>query len=309
MSTISVYEPKELIAAHEEKGDAVYKMVPKKETKKYTGGAFYIDSRFSGMRGKDVCDGIFSIENVKIAGLQDPKLAPPEREENKPQISMKLSEAGEFGQMMEIIDTVWNKEVERLVKDKTIKLTGRRLRQIIQRTISENNDDPELAGKELDDPIIRIKMFDANQTFPEKYPKRALQGKKKTEILDYATRREVTDAKGNTQIVYDPATIEVDGKKVGLDFSNMWQFITPGSRIVKGRVFVEATAVTGGWVSLQVVVNKLVIEQGAAQDFEDDMMTSDAVPVQSTPTSGDPIQPAREVESSTADVEDALGDI
>lgn len=263
MSTIKVFTAEEALAAVKEQGDKVLSVIKKKDTKPGKAGSFFLNVKFHGIAGVPKADGWFSVKDWPIAAVQDPAKKRAGSEETKPQISVKISQAGAFGQFMMALQPIWRAKIQELIDSKQIVLGRRLVHDLVQLTISEKAE--ENAGQPLDDPILRVKMADREEKFPATYPVAILQNKPKTEVMDFRTGVE-TD--GIT--TYKPATIiDESGREVPVSFANMHKFITPGSYLRRGRISITSVAVSEYWISVQITINKAVIEPGGAGGFDD----------------------------------------
>lgn len=263
MSTIKVFTAEEALAAVQEQGDNVLSIIKKKDTKPGKGGSFFLNVKFHGIAGVPKADGWFSVKDWPISAVQDPSKKRAGSEDIKPQISVKISQAGAFGQFMMALQPIWRAKIQKLIDAKEIVLGRRLVHDLVQLTISEKAE--ENAGEPLDDPILRIKMADREEKFPATYPITILQNKPKTEVMDFRTG---VERDGVT--TYGPAMIiDENGREVPVSFANMHKFITPGSYLRRGRISVTSVAVSEYWISVQMTINKAVIEPGGAGGFDD----------------------------------------
>lgn len=267
-NTIKVFTPDQFLAAaklSEAETKPLFtisKKGGKDADKKYKGGTQFLNVKWHGMNGLPKSEGWFSFTNIPIQAVPDPAKKKPGTEDNKPQISAKVSNLGDFGAGLMIAQKQWIPAVKALEDAKVI--PKRKIHDLAQLTISENA--AENAGAPLEDPIFRGKIADYGENFPATYPIAILANKPKTEIFDYRTGR-VVDGKA----VYDLATItDESGRKVPVSHANLHLFITPGSVMRYGRLMMSSVAVSGNWTSMQCMYTKLIIEPGAAAVFADD---------------------------------------
>lgn len=267
-NTIKVFTPDQVLAAARQSEAenkplfTISKKGGKEADKKYKGGTQFLNVKYHGLGGAPKAEGWFSLTNIPIQAVPDPAKKKPGTEDNKPQISAKLSDLGDFGAALTIAQKQWVLAVKDLEDAKAI--PKRKIHDLMQLTISENA--AENAGAPLDDPIFRGKICDYGENFPATYPIAILANKPKTEIYDYRTGR-LVDGKP----VYDLATVEDDnGKRVPVSFANIHKFITKGSIMRYGRLMMTSVAVSGNWTSMQCMYTKLIIEPGAAAVFGDD---------------------------------------
>jgi hypothetical protein len=274
-NTIKVTTPDQFLAAATQSEAAttalftINKKAGKDADKKYKGGTQFLNVKWHGLNGAAKSEGWFSLTDIPIQAISDPSKKKPGTEDNKPQISSKVSDLGDFGKALMIAQKQWVAAVKVLEDSKAI--PKRKVHDLAQLTISENA--AENAGAALEDPIFRGKISDYGDNFPPTYPVSILANKPKTEIFDYRTGR-VVDGKP----VYDLATVEDDsGKRVPVSFANIHKFVTRGSVMRYGRLMMSSVAVSGNWTSMQCMYTKLIIEPGAPAVFGDD----DSVPLPS----------------------------
>ncbi len=267
-NTIKVYTPDEYYAAavqSEAEGKPLFtisKKGGKDADKKYKGGTSFLNVKYHGLGGQPKADGWLSLTNIPIQAIPDPSKKKPGTEDNKPQISARVSDLGAFGKALLIANKQFVAAVKALEDAKVI--PKRKIHDLVQLTVSENAE--ENAGAPLEDPIFRGKFADHGDNFPATYPIAILANKPKTEIYDYRTGR-VVDGKP----VYDLATVEDEsGKKVPVSFANIHKFVTKGSIMRYGRIMKTSVAVSANWTSMQCMFTKLIIEPGSAAVFGDD---------------------------------------
>jgi hypothetical protein len=267
-NTIKVFTPAEFLTAAKEAEAAgkpvltISKKGGKDADKKYKGGTQFLDVKWHGLGGTPKAAGWFSLNDIPIQAIPDPAKKRPGTEDNKPQISAKVSNLGDFGTALLIAQKHWVAAVKVLEDSKAI--PKRKVHDLAQMTISESAT--ENAGAALEDPIFRGKIADYGENFPATYPVAILANKPKTEIYDYRTGR-VVDGKP----VYELATVEDEsGKRVPVSHANLHKFVTAGSVLRYGRLMATSVAVSGNWTSLQFSFTKLIIEPGAAAVFADD---------------------------------------
>lgn len=267
-NTIKVFTPDQFLAAAKQSEAenkpllTISKKGGKEADKKYKGGTQFLNVKWHGLGGLPKAEGWFSLTNIPIQAIADPSKKKPGTEDNKPQISAKVSALGDFGTALMIAQKQWVPAVKVLEDAKAI--PKRKIHDLAQLTISENA--AENAGAPLEDPIFRGKICDYGENFPATYPIAILANKSKTEILDYRTGK-LVDGKP----VYEIAMVEDDsGKQVPVSFANIHKFVTQGSVMRYGRLMMTSVAVSGNWTSMQCMYTKLIIEPGASAVFADD---------------------------------------
>ena len=226
-NTITVFTSEEFLAAAnatKSEGKPLYtvsKKGGKDADKKYKGGTTFLNVKWHGLKGLAKAEGWFSLKDIPIQAIPDPKKKKPGTEDIKPQISATVSALGDFGKALMIAQGQWRETIQKLEDAKAI--PKKKVHDLLQLTISENAE--EKAGERLEDPIFRGKIADRGDNFPQSYPIALLAGKPKTEIFDYRTGRLVD---GKT--VYDLATVtDESGNTVPVDFTNIHKFVTKGS--------------------------------------------------------------------------------
>lgn len=270
MANVKVFTAEAAHAAVLEQGDKVLSIIKKKDAKPGKGGSMFLNVKFHGIEGMPKTDGWFSLKDIPISAVQDPAKKKPGQEETKPQISMKLSEAGEFGKFIMALQPIWQRKVKELGDSGAIVIGRRVVHDLLQLTISESA--LENAGQPLTDPIIRIKMADLGDNFPPTYPISVLQNKPKTEVMDYRTSPD------GEPPYKQAAIIDESGNEVPVSFANMHKFITPGSILRRGRVSITSAAISQNWISLQITINKAVIEPGGPGGFDDEFDSAPTKP-------------------------------
>ncbi len=264
---IKVYTAQIALAAVKANPNGIIVAEKKKEDKVFKG------TRFLNMRyniGADVRkEGWFSVENILLSdGVADPNNEKDPRNEFEGvrlQLQTKLSTAGDFGQFLMLLNAPWRQTVASLAESGTINIGNRKIHDLLQLTLSENNE--KNPGALIDDPIIRFKMD--FKPFPATYPITFLRGLPKTQIFDYRT--EYLDERGIPQykpaMVTDPNT----GKDVPVTEKNVHLFITAGSILRKGRIMMTSLAISQSWISHPIHINRAIIEPGPPAGFSDEV--------------------------------------
>lgn len=270
MATIRVFTADEFLAAMKANPNSVMSVIKKKEDKVYKAGSKFMNVKWD-IADKKKAEGWFSVEDIPINAVQDPSRKKVGAEETKPQISTSVSRAGSFGEAFSILQPIWYAMIEALIEDGSIKKDDKRtIHDLMQMKISERNEgvDDEgnaLAGQLLEDPVIRFKVEFTN--FPPTYPVKFLAGQPKTQLYDYRTK--YTDTKGKEQFKL-AVVCDVDGNETPVGESNLHDFITPGSVLRKGRIMITSVSISQYWISVQIAMNKAVIEPGGEMGFSDD---------------------------------------
>lgn len=296
--SIKVYTAEEALAAVQANPNKVLTAEKKKDDKPCKGGSRFLNAYWTV--GADVKkDGWFSIENIPLSdGIADPSNKNDKRNDfdgTRLQLQTSVSRAGAFGQFLNLLNPGWRTYVDSLIKDGVINANGKKVHDLLQLTLSDNNE--KTPGAKIEDPIIRFKIDFG--TFPQLYKHKFLVGQPKTQIFDFRT--EYTDDKGNKQykpaMVKDPAT----GADVPVNEKNIHLFVTKGSVLRKGRIMITSLAISQSWISLPIYINRAVIEPGAEEGFSDDTPSAtvnnavrDAVNPQPTnpqPTNPQPTNP------------------
>jgi hypothetical protein len=216
---------------------------------------------------------IFSLDNVEINyGLPDPSYDDDDDGDSTRNLSVAttVDKAGKFGEMIELLNPLFLKEVDRCAEQKIIVKSRRNIKELISTHYSENRTD-EKAGKAFDSPLINVKLDFS--TYPDNYFRKFLRGKPKTQVFDYT--KSFIDDDGRKQYKY---ATTADGDK--LDDANAHMFITSECVIKTGRIHMESVAVSQNWISVITKFGKIVVDpiSDGGFDDEDDGDFDDAEP-------------------------------
>jgi hypothetical protein len=206
---------------------------------------------------------IFSLDNVEINyGLPDPSYDDDDDGDSTRNLSVAttVDKAGKFGEMIELLNPLFLKEVERCAEQKIIVKSRRNIKELISTHYSENRTD-EKAGKAFDSPLINVKVDFS--TYPDNHPRKFLRGKPKTQVFDYT--KSFIDDNGRKQYKY---ATTVDGDK--LDDANAHMFITSECVIKTGRIHMESVAVSQNWISVITKFGKIVVDPISDGGFDDE---------------------------------------
>lgn len=213
-------------------------------------------------------DGWFTAKDVRLsAGVADPSDKEDYRNEydGAPRMHLEttVSNAGELGEFIDLLDKELNSRIQQLVDDGTIVLGKRELHGLVQRIYSDNNK--KNPGGVIEDPRFKFKVDFG--VYSPKYPIKSLAGKPKSQFLDYRTR--FTDETGVER--YLPAVVIDDsGNEVPVNKENFHKFVTAGSIIKKFRFNINSIAVSKGWVSCPMMACQIVLDPGAEEGFDDE---------------------------------------
>jgi len=265
---IKVFTANELLVALKEHPGEVLGVETKKETKRYVGGVKYL-SVFFNIGEFRKREGWFLIENVELSiGVADPNNKNDKRNElegSRMQLQTSLSKAGDMGQALRLLDAEWKESIRRLVANNSIAMGARKVHELMQFTLSEENKTNP--GGVIEDPIIRFKVNFG--LFPPKYRYTFLVGKPKTQFYDYT--KKYTDTNGKVQ--YCAATvINSEGKEEPVSEKNLHLFVTNGSVLRSARIMISSGAISQSWISLPIEINRAVIEPGCLAGFSDEDM-------------------------------------
>lgn len=271
--SIKVFTAEEALAAVQADPSKVLTAEKKKDDKPCKGGSRFLNVYWHfGANVKK--DGWFSVENIPLSdGIADPSNKNDKRNDfdgTRLQLQTSVSRAGAFGKFLDILNPVWRAYVDSLIKDGVINANGKKVHDLLQLTLSDNNE--KTPGAKIDDPIIRFKIDFG--TFPQLYKHKFLVGQPKTQIFDYRT--EYTDDKGKKQ--YKPAMVKdpKTGADVLVNAENIHLFVTKGSVLRAGRIMITSLAISQSWISLPIYINRAVIEPGAEEGFSDETPTASA---------------------------------
>jgi hypothetical protein len=276
MSTIKVYTATELVAAFEKNTqNGVLIIEPKKEApNKRVGAVKYLNAYFNmgdGNTSRKKSEGWFSFENVELSiGVADPSNKEDSRnqfEGTRLSLQTTVSRAGALGRALQLVDAGWKNEIKKLIDNGTIVIGNRSIHDVVQFNYSmEHKTNP---GGVIEDPIIRLKID--FKPFPQKYKYQFLVGQPKTQFFDYT--KPYQDKEGRTQYrpaeVLNPATgiVELVGE------GNLHHFVTNGSTIMHGRITIPSGAISQAWVSLPIMLTKVVLKPGGPEGFSDEIFT------------------------------------
>lgn len=250
--------------------DTFLSIEKKKEDKMYKGSRFF-NTKYS-IAGKKR-DGWFSAKNVQLGkGIADPtdkNDKSTEHEGTRLQLTSSVSKAGITGEFLSKFNEQWPKSIKPLtIKPLTegvppmIDMDGCKLHEIIQTKTGKSSKIP---GQPIEDGVIRWKLDFGK--YPETHPVKALRGTQKSIILDASKPIE-----GKTgPYDFHPATVENDdGVQVPVNETNIHLFINDGCIAKELRWSMPSVAQSQSWVSLPMLVSKVVIEQGAEGGFSDE---------------------------------------
>ena len=320
MASTTVYVPEDVLAAIKANGAKTFSIVKKGGADKtYMAGASYLDNRF--VVGATVPSaGWFSLENIVLTRtVADPADAGDKRNDTRKagdkivlQLESSVSNAGAYGQMINELQPIWLAEVDKRVEDKTIIKGNRRVVDLLQLKVSDDNK--VSPGAIIEDPIVRLKVDFS--LFSDRHPNKALRGKPMSQFLDYDT--EYIDGNGRAQ--YLPATVidPITGDTVPVNEHNLHLFATEGSIIKSGRAMVSSVAITKQFISMPAIAQRVVLQRGAAGGFSDEpapiaanaaMRAQPVAPAAAPAKAPEPLVNEHERVDDDADVENLLGDI
>lgn len=263
--SIRVFSTDELLAAINADPAKFLNVEKKKEDKAYKGTKFL---NATVNVGTDVKKELWvKLENVPLGrGIADPEDENDKRNEfegTRLQLETTVGRAGKFGQFMLKYDGVWKTKAAALIADGTIKADGRKVHELVQTKLSENNKTNP--GGALEDPIIRLPLDFA--PFPQKYYHKFLAGQPRTQIFDARTK--YVDEQGRTQ--YKLAVVKnAAGQDELVTDKNVHKFITNNSTLVEGRFMIPSISVSQQWISMPGTVCRCVIEPGVDSGFSDE---------------------------------------
>jgi hypothetical protein len=258
---IKVFTMTAALAALESNPDNTLVVVKKKTDKRYKCDAYFLSVTWNIDTSRNA-PGWFTATNITVTkGISDPNdLQDKRNEEPKKRsvIETRVSSAGDLGKFMLALNEAWIRKVQELADSKVIMIGKRRIADILQLKVSDNNS--ENPGVVIEDPIIRLRINFA--PFPSNIGDKKLAGKPQTTIYDATTK--MVDPKTG-RITYNIAQID----EVPINESNMHLFITAGSRIEKMRLMIQSACVSQSFISMQILVNEAVIESGGNAEFDD----------------------------------------
>lgn len=235
--------------------------------------------------------GWFSFKNfvlsIGVADKNDLKDPRNKYAGTRSQLQSSLSKSGDLGQFIMKSNPQWARLFELRKADGTISVGPKRsFHPLLQTHISEECENTEMRGKELDDPIVRLKIDWI--PFPESFPG-FLAKQPRTRFYDY--RKSYVDDEGETQ--YELAKVKVNGEEVFVNDDNLHLFATKGSIIHDGTVLIQSVVSSQSWVSIPITVCKVVMEPGPDEGFVEAEVVFD--------NTSKPNQQPQSVQSSVSD--------
>jgi len=169
-----------------------------------------------------------------------------------------------MGKFIDLLNTDFKNEIARLTAEKDpttgkplLVIADRKFHDLMQYKLSAENE--KTPGALIEDPILRFQIEKASFSKDYMYP--FLQNQPKTIFYDYDTK--YIDTNGKEQ--FKTATIEENGKKIPVTIENMHKFIKYGTVLKAGsRIMIPSAAKSSAWISLPMIVNKAILQQGVA---------------------------------------------
>ena len=161
-------------------------------------------------------------------------------------VSVNLSEAGNFGRVAMLLNPHWRYAVDQAIAN-NILIGERAIKDLVTTTYSREHKDPLKRGKPLDDPIINLTIdFDK---FPSKCRYPSLRGKPRTEFFRY----------GDTTKY---ATVESDaGEQEQIVAANVYRFLTDGTVIRSGWVQIDTATRSNKNIFAPLRLIRVVVEE------------------------------------------------
>ncbi len=253
-----------------------------KKDAKNCNGTIFMNIRMSIPTLTPNIDCWFRIENIPLSrGVADPidGEGDPRNKfvSSRNKVETSIARAGAFGQLMVAFNNQYKAQVAEFKNQKIIP-PSKPVTSLINEFYSDQHKDVAMRGTPKPDPGLRFGL-NFGKFSDTMFPK-VLRGTPTLTIFDADTER-VVDGK----TVYDIATVKYDGGKTEqISADNMHMFITDGSVIVSGRVYIDSVAVASGQVSCPIKAHTLVIRKGAAAGFSDEATAPAVAPTVVTPT-------------------------
>lgn len=285
--SLTVKSAEEALAAIKGNPDNFLVIEKKKDDKAYKGTRFLnAKTKIGGV----LSDGWISATDVQFGrGIADPQDLTDKRNEfegTRLAAATTVSNAGALGEYALALNGVWLKQVDALISAGVINLGNRKVHGIVQTHTGDSAKEPDVV---IDDPIIRFKLDFGK--YPDTHPIRSLRKTIKTTILDYS--KPIEGKLGPYQ--YHPATvIDEDGVEQPVTKDNIHQFWTDGCVAKFLRFSMPSVAVSQGWVSWPMTIHTVVLEQGSAGGFSDDIIEEVVTTVQ--PQAQPTVQPQPSVQ-------------
>lgn len=245
-------------------GKGVVEITPKPKEKQYNKG-IYLNVKWNIVAPNHGADGFFTLRDVPIlhgaANISDPN---DRRVKDKTEryLSFSTNALGDFGEFLKIASPVCTAQLEGLKA--TGKIATGFIKPLLRTHISDTCADASLRGKPLDVPIFDV-GFDWD-VYPATHFKKHLAGKPKMNVFDADkpvlddNGTQMKDDRGN--LLYHPATVEVDGVEQAVCAMNQHLFITDNSTAVIMDIRLDSCFVNKNQASIPDRFTTLVIRTG-----------------------------------------------
>lgn len=263
--SIKVYSGTTALKAIRERPDKVLTL-SKKKTDKVYGGATFLDTKWC-IEPNNPTDGWFSFTNAPFSkGITNPADIKQGSKEIYESVRLmarfKESKLGDFGTFIHELDAQWQTLVKRSVESGVMTMTKK---QEVHNLLCLQS--PADAGpiEIFEDPTIKLKLDFTK--YSDKHPNEYLKSRVKTLVLDGT--KPYVDKSGRTE--YEVATItNPDGTTEELSAKNVHKFITSGCIAKYCRVFISSAVSSAGWISMPMLVDKLIILPPVKSGFDDE---------------------------------------
>ena len=266
MSTIKVIPVQEPLK--DLKNNKTILTLKRKSKPKSFGGCEFVDAKFNiGDYGSR--EGWFSATDFPVAAMADAKNKEDPRNKYpgmRLQLQTNKSQCGDLGEFLLLLNAQYLHAVSEFEQLNKMRFEKKTVCPLLQTHFAGTN--VEKANQPMEDPPIRFKID--FKPYPAKHPHAFLANLPKTQIFDF--NKPIISAEG--KVDYAPATIEIDGKDVPVDESNVDKFIKAGCIVKYIRFSMPNLAISQSFIALTMTANKLIIQQGAENGFDEPELES-----------------------------------
>lgn len=222
-------------------------------------------------KNADESDALIPLVSIKSPEEHIKKEAEKGKTFRRLQVKMRTSECGAYGEatthysneftamVTKYVDSLTEQTDKHELKRKKVKGAAQ---THVSKTAKEN------AGAVIDDPYITHNVdFDAR--WPDRHPRKSLQGKPKTILLDY-DKKSIDPVTG--AITFEPAMVEDDdGNLVPVTNDNVHKFINNGAMLFRGRAYFDGVCASASVISQVKHCVYLVVKRGGDGVGTDDI--------------------------------------
>lgn len=278
-----VIPAKAALAAVTVDGGKFLEVEKKKDNKVYRGSQYYNAKINAGPVVKAPC--YISCRDMLVTGDMLPPGDPrAENENQRLVVKSTVSNAGDYGAFLHAASPVFCNKVKELQNSGFIEQKSKKPKSLVQDTISV--DAKENPGGKIEDPIVRTDLDFG--VWPKEF--KDIGGTPKMEILDFTTRRIVTDPVTKKQTEhYDKMKVKnpETGLMVPVTDQTAHLLFKRGAIIRLGRI--DMSNITNGksWVSWPQTFSRIVIQAAPPKGFSDEAELYDENFVEQAVTGGE----------------------